>query len=337
MEIEGDLSVVEPLLAEPATNRYVIYPLKYLDVWEMYKKSINSIWTVEEVDLSKDDWQQLPPHWQEFIGKILAFFAASDGLVNENLVSNFATEMQVPEVGFFYTFQAAMENIHSEMYSLLIETYIKDPRQKEKMFNAIEQMPCVAKKAEWAKQWMNPKKATFAERLVAFAAVEGIMFSGSFAAIFWLKTHKHINLPGLMFSNELISRDEGLHCDFACLLYTKYIKNTLSLQRVKEILSGAVEVEKEFIRDALPVPLLGMNADLMGQYIEFVANRLYSELTQDDSKMYRVDNPFSFMHQISMEGKTNFFERRVSEYQRMGGVATTNHHQQSVFSMDEEF
>uniref|UniRef100_A0A8V0XFV0 Ribonucleoside-diphosphate reductase subunit M2 n=1 Tax=Gallus gallus TaxID=9031 RepID=A0A8V0XFV0_CHICK len=305
----------EPLLRENP-RRFVIFPIQYHDIWQMYKKAEASFWTAEEVDLSKDlqHWESLKPEEKYFISHVLAFFAASDGIVNENLVERFSQEVQVTEARCFYGFQIAMENIHSEMYSLLIDTYIKDSKEREFLFNAIETLPCVKKKADWAIRWIGDKKATYGERVVAFAAVEGIFFSGSFASIFWLK--KRGLMPGLTFSNELISRDEGLHCDFACLMFKHLIRKP-SEERVKEIIMNAVLIEQEFLTEALPVKLIGMNCTLMKQYIEFVADRLMLEL--GFRKIYKVENPFDFMENISLEGKTNFFEKRV-ELEIHGGL-----------------
>nr|prf ribonucleotide reductase [Homo sapiens] len=290
-----------------------------------------SFWTAEEVDLSKDiqHWESLKPEERYFISHVLAFFAASDGIVNENLVERFSQEVQITEARCFYGFQIAMENIHSEMYSLLIDTYIKDPKEREFLFNAIETMPCVKKKADWALRWIGDKEATYGERVVAFAAVEGIFFSGSFASIFWLK--KRGLMPGLTFSNELISRDEGLHCDFACLMF-KHLVHKPSEERVREIIINAVRIEQEFLTEALPVKLIGMNCTLMKQYIEFVADRLMLEL--GFSKVFRVENPFDFMENISLEGKTNFFEKRVGEYQRMGVMSSPT---ENSFTLDADF
>nr|3VPN_A Chain A, Ribonucleoside-diphosphate reductase subunit M2 [Homo sapiens]3VPN_B Chain B, Ribonucleoside-diphosphate reductase subunit M2 [Homo sapiens] len=281
----------EPLLRENP-RRFVIFPIEYHDIWQMYKKAEASFWTAEDVDLSKDiqHWESLKPEERYFISHVLAFFAASDGIVNENLVERFSQEVQITEARCFYGFQIAMENIHSEMYSLLIDTYIKDPKEREFLFNAIETMPCVKKKADWALRWIGDKEATYGERVVAFAAVEGIFFSGSFASIFWLK--KRGLMPGLTFSNELISRDEGLHCDFACLMF-KHLVHKPSEERVREIIINAVRIEQEFLTEALPVKLIGMNCTLMKQYIEFVADRLMLEL--GFSKVFRVENPFDFM------------------------------------------
>ncbi|XP_043284913.1 ribonucleoside-diphosphate reductase subunit M2 B [Venturia canescens] len=305
---------LEPLLRENP-KRFVIFPIQWQDIWDMYKKAEASFWTVDEVDLSKDysDWKNLNKDERHFISHVLAFFAASDGIVNENLVERFSQEVQVTEARCFYGFQVAMENVHSEMYSLLIETYIKNPNEKDFLFNAIENLPCVAKKANWALNWINNDEATFAERVVAFAAVEGIFFSGSFAAIFWLK--KRGIMPGLTFSNELISRDEGLHCDFACLMF-KHIVQKPTEERVISIIRDAVTIEQEFLTEALPVNMIGMNCDLMKTYIEFVADRLLGEL--DCPKIYNSENPFDFMEHISLEGKTNFFEKKVGEYQKWG-------------------
>ncbi|NXK23583.1 RIR2 reductase, partial [Arenaria interpres] len=320
----------EPLLRENP-RRFVIFPIQYHDIWQMYKKAEASFWTAEEVDLSKDlqHWESLKPEEKYFISHVLAFFAASDGIVNENLVERFSQEVQITEARCFYGFQIAMENIHSEMYSLLIDTYIKDSKEREFLFNAIETLPCVKKKADWAMCWIGDKKATYGERVVAFAAVEGIFFSGSFASIFWLK--KRGLMPGLTFSNELISRDEGLHCDFACLMFKHLIRKP-SEERVKEIIMNAVLIEQEFLTEALPVNLIGMNCTLMKQYIEFVADRLMLEL--GFKKIYRVENPFDFMENISLEGKTNFFEKRVGEYQRMGVMSKPA---DNSFTLDAEF
>lgn len=320
----------EPILKEDP-RRFVLFPIQHDDIWSFYKKSEASFWTAEEIDLGPDlhDWEhKLNDDERYFIKHVLAFFAASDGIVNENLAENFVAEVQYTEAKFFYGFQIAMENIHSETYSLLIDTYIKDKAEKDKLFNAIETMDCVKKKAEWALNWID--NGSFAERLVAFAAVEGIFFSGSFCSIFWLK--KRGLMPGLSFSNELISRDEGMHCDFACLLYNDHVINKLSKETVTKIIRDAVDIEKEFVSESLPVSLIGMNAKLMQQYIEFVADRLLSELNCD--KIYNSENPFDFMEMISLQGKTNFFEKRVAEYQK-AGVASGSESQ--VFKMDEDF
>jgi ribonucleoside-diphosphate reductase beta chain len=317
------------LLLQENKERFVLLPIKYPEIWKMYKQHEASFWTAEEIDLSADlvDWEKLSADEQHFVKHVLAFFAASDGIVNENLAVNFMKEVQLPEARCFYGFQIMMENIHSETYSLLIDTYIKDVEEKKYLFNAIETVPCVQKKAEWALRWIN--EGSFAERLVAFAAVEGIFFSGSFCSIFWLK--KRGLMPGLSFSNELISRDEGLHCDFACLLYGM-LENKLSTQQIHTIIRDAVKNEHEFVSDALPVSLIGMNAKLMCQYIEFVADRLLVALGYP--KIYNVSNPFDFMDTISLQGKTNFFEKRVGEYQKAGVM---NSAEQQAFKLDEDF
>lgn len=323
--------ITEPLLQDNK-DRFVIFPIQHNDIWQFYKNAEASFWTAEEVDLSPDlhDWQnKLNDNERFFISRVLAFFAASDGIVNENLAINFLQEVQYPEARCFYGFQIMIENIHSEMYSLLIDTYVKDPAEKDYLLRAIETIPCVTKKAKWALRWIT--KGSFAERLIAFAAVEGIFFSGSFCSIFWLK--KRGLMPGLTFSNELISRDEGLHCDFACSLYVNHLQNKLSEETIREIIVDAVAIEKEFVTDALPVKLIGMNAELMCQYIEFVADRLLVAL--GCNKVWNATNPFDFMELISLQGKTNFFERRVGEYQKTG-VAQTNS-EQNTFSLDEDF
>ena len=319
---------MEPLLAENP-NRFVLFPIQNDEVWQYYKKSQASFWTAEEIDLSQDqkDWNTLNDNERHFIKHVLAFFAASDGIVNENLAVNFMQEVQMPEARCFYGFQIMMENIHSETYSLLIDTYIKDPKEKDYLFNALETVPAVQKKGEWALKWINSEN--FAERLVAFAAVEGIFFSGSFCSIFWLK--KRGLMPGLTFSNELISRDEGLHCDFACLLYS-YLQNKLSEERVQSIIADAVRIEQEFVTDALPVSLIGMNAKNMAHYIEFVADRLLVAL--GCAKIYNTANPFDFMEMISVQGKTNFFEKRVAEYQKAGVMSERT---DNMFSLNEDF
>lgn len=321
--------MTEPILQENK-ERFVLFPIKHKDIWEMYKKCEQSFWTAEEIDLSPDlvDWNsKLNDDERHFIKHVLAFFAASDGIVNENLAVNFMSEVQYPEARCFYGYQIMIENIHSETYSLLIDTYIKDPAERHKLFNAIDTVPCVSKKADWALRWIS--NGSFAERLIAFAAVEGIFFSGSFCSIFWLK--KRGLMPGLSFSNELISRDEGMHCDFACLLYSQLV-NKMPEQQVKNIITNAVEIEKEFVTDALPVRLIGMNADMMRQYIEFVADRLLAALGY--SKVYNAANPFDFMELISLQGKTNFFEKRVGEYKKASvGVGKAD----NVFKLDEDF
>lgn len=325
----------EPLLMENP-QRFVLFPLQYKEIWRMYKQQVASFWTAEEIDLSQDlvDWERLGKGERHFIKHVLAFFAASDGIVLENLAERFMSDVQVPEARCFYGFQIAMENIHSETYSLLIDTYIDDPNEKDILFNAVDNFPVIKKKAQWALKWINGSDS-FAERLVAFAAVEGIFFSGSFCAIFWLK--KRSLLPGLTFSNELISRDEGLHCDFACLLYS-YLKNSLDQARIHEIISEAVEIEKEFIADALPVELIGMNSKLMCRYIEFCADRLVFSLGYP--KLYNTANPFDWMDLISMQGKTNFFEKRVGDYQKANVMTKVNkaaEGQGSAFDLDADF
>ena len=308
------MSVVEPILQENK-DRFVIFPIQHNDLWEWYKKQEACIWTAEEIDLHEDlnDWNnKLNDDEKYFIKHILAFFAASDGIVNENLAENFVNEVQYSEAKFFYGFQIMMENIHSETYSLLIDTYVKDEKEKNILFQAIENFPAIKKKADWALKWIE--SPSFAERLIAFAAVEGIFFSGSFCSIFWLK--KRGLMPGLTFSNELISRDEGMHCDFAVHLHKNHIVNKVSKERITEIIVDALNIEREFITESLPASLIGMNAKLMTQYLEFVTDRLLVEL--DCDKVYNSSNPFDFMDMISLQGKTNFFEKRVSEYQKAG-------------------
>jgi ribonucleoside-diphosphate reductase beta chain len=319
----------EEILLKENKDRFVILPINYPTIWEHYKRHEASFWTAEEIDLSSDlkDWANLNDGERHFISHILAFFAASDGIVNENLAINFMNEVQLPEARFFYGFQIMMENIHSETYALLIDTYIKDPKEKDHLFHAIETVPAVQKKAEWALRWID--NGSFAERLVAFAAVEGIFFSGSFCSIFWLK--KRGLMPGLTFSNELISRDEGLHCEFACLMYSM-LETKLSNEDVVKIITDAVEIEKEFVSEALPVGLIGMNADLMQSYIECVADTWISELGY--AKIYNTANPFDFMEMISLQGKTNFFEKRVGDYQKAGVM---NGGDTQTFSMDDDF
>lgn len=325
------MSVEEPILQDNK-DRFVLFPIEHHDIWEFYKKSEASFWTAEEIDLSQDltDWENLTADEQHFIKHVLAFFAASDGIVNENLAEHFVSEVQYTEAKFFYGFQIAVENIHSETYSLLIDTYVKEPKEKDGLLHAIETLDCVKKKADWALKWID--NGSFQERLIAFAAVEGIFFSGSFCSIFWLK--KRGLMPGLTFSNELISRDEGLHCDFACLLYTKHVVNKLPKEKIVEIIRDAVDIEKEFVTDALPVKLIGMNAELMCQYIEFVADRLLDEL--DCPKVFGSTNPFDFMEMISLQGKTNFFEKRVGDYQKAGVMKNTEDTSER-FSLDEDF
>lgn len=324
------MNSTKEFLLEENKKRFVLFPIRHKEVWDMYKKAEASFWTAEEIDLSHDqtDWEKLNDNERHFISHVLAFFAASDGIVNENLAVRFSNEVQIPEARCFYGFQIAMENIHSETYSLLIDTYIKDPVQKDKLFNAFETVPAVKKKADWALKWIN-NTSSFAERLVAFAAVEGIFFSGSFCSIFWLK--KRGLMPGLTFSNELISRDEGLHCDFACLLYSM-LENKLSQDTIHKIIGDAVTIEKEFICEALPVNLIGMNSEMMSQYIEFVADRSLQSLGYD--KMYNTKNPFDWMELISLQGKTNFFEKRVAEYQKAGVM---NDKADQVFTLEAEF
>lgn len=319
----------EPLLQE-THNRFVLFPIDEPEIWEMYKKHEACFWTTEEIDLSQDqkDWENLTDDERHFIKHVLAFFAASDGIVNENLVLNFMHEVQVPEARCFYGFQIAMENIHSETYSLLIDTYIKEPEEKTRLFNAIETVPAVKKKADWALRWIDNAPG-FAERLVAFAAVEGVFFSGSFCAIFWLK--KRGLMPGLSFSNELISRDEGMHTDFACLLYRK-LQNKLPDETIYSIIKEAVEIEHEFITEALPVSLIGMNAEAMKQYICFVADRLLVTLGYE--KAYNEKNPFPWMDMINLQGKTNFFEKRVGDYQKSGVMSGK---EKQVFTLNEDF
>jgi len=325
----------EPMLAENK-QRFVLFPIKHPQIWEMYKKAEASFWTAEEIDLAHDmtDWEKLSKDEKHFVSHVLAFFAASDGIVNENLVERFASEVQMPEARCFYGFQIAMENIHSETYSLLIDTYIRDNAQRDHLLNAIETVPCVQKKAEWALKWISNSNR-FAERLVAFAVVEGIFFSGSFCAIFWLK--KRGLMPGLTFSNELISRDEGMHCDFACLLYSM-LNEQLSEETVHAIVGDAVVHEKEFVCSALSCDLIGMNSKMMAQYIEFVADRLLVAL--GCSKLYNSGNPFDWMELISLQGKTNFFEKRVGEYQKAGVMSSLENKenpQNNDFALDADF
>lgn len=327
--MQESYSIPEPILRENP-NRFVLFPIEHHDIWEMYKKQEACIWTAEEIDLAQDlnDWRnKLNDDERYFVKNVLAFFAASDGIVNENLAENFVAEVQYTEAKFFYGFQIMMENIHSETYSLLIDTYIQDPAEKDKLFRAIETIPAVKKKAEWALKWISSPH--FQERLIAFAAVEGIFFSGSFCSIFWLK--KRGLMPGLSFSNELISRDEGMHCDFAVMLHNNHLANKVSEERIKEIITSALEIEKEFITESLPVRLIGMNADLMKQYLEFVADRLLVDL--GCSKVFNSENPFDFMTNISLQGKTNFFEKRVGEYQKSGVMNKS----EDAFIFNEDF
>ena len=322
----------EPLLKENA-KRWVLDPNdRHKDIWQMYKKAEASFWTVEEIDLSHDrrDWLKLSGNEKYFIKHVLAFFAASDGIVNENLLDNFASECQYADVRCFYGNQIFMENIHSEMYANLIDSYVRNKEEKIKLFSAIENFEAIKQKADWCLQWTHRELASFAERLVAFSACEGIFFSGSFCSIFWLK--KRGLMPGLCSSNEFISRDEGLHCDFACLLYKRYLVNKLPERRVQKIIKDAVNIEKKFVKEALPVELIGMNSNLMAQYVEFCADRLLQSLGV--SKVFNATNPFEWMTMISLQGKTNFFEKRVSEY-AVSGVGVDQEDQQ--FKMDEEF
>lgn len=336
--VDGPSSYVEEKASEPLLDvnpqRFTMFPVKYDDIWQYYKKAEASFWTAEEVDLSDDrkHWESLTDDEKHFISHVLAFFAASDGIVLENLAVRFMKDVQVPEARAFYGFQVAIENIHSEMYSLLIDTYIRDTKEKQFLFKAIENIPCVRKKAEWAMRWIDSSEG-FGERLIAFACIEGIFFSGSFCAIYWLK--KRGLMPGLTFSNELISRDEGLHRDFACLLFG-YLNEKPAPEVVRRIVEEAVAIEKEFVCESLPCNLVGMNAELMSEYIEFVADHLLGQLGMD--KSYGTANPFDWMELISLQGKTNFFEKRVGEYQKsgvMGGLAATGAAHE--FTTDEDF
>jgi ribonucleoside-diphosphate reductase beta chain len=333
LEIQNDeiMAAVEPILQENK-DRFVIFPIKHHDIWEWYKKMEASFWTAEEIDLHQDltDWNdKLSADEKYFIKHILAFFAASDGIVNENLAENFVNEVQYSEAKFFYGFQIMMENIHSETYSLLIDTYVKDEAEKDQLFRAIEVFPAIKKKAEWALKWIDSD--SFAERLIAFAAVEGIFFSGAFCSIYWLK--KRGLMPGLTFSNELISRDEGVHCDFAVHLHNHHLVNKVSTERIQEIILDALNIEREFVTESLPVSLIGMNSKLMTQYLEFVTDRLLVEL--NCPKEFNVTNPFDFMDMISLQGKTNFFEKRVSEYQKAGVLNAED--QETKISFDADF
>jgi ribonucleoside-diphosphate reductase beta chain len=324
------MSQIEPILQENK-NRFVIFPIKHHDIWEQYKMMEASFWTAEEIDLSQDlnDWNnKLNDDERYFIKHILAFFAASDGIVNENLAENFVNEVQYAEAKFFYGFQIMMENIHSETYSLLIDTYVKDENEKSELFNALDVFPAIRKKADWALKWIESD--SFAERLIAFAAVEGIFFSGAFCSIYWLK--KRGLMPGLTFSNELISRDEGVHCDFAVHLHNHHLINKVPKERIRSIIVDALNIEREFITESLPVSLIGMNAGLMTQYLEFVADRLLVELGCD--REYNVANPFDFMDMISLQGKTNFFEKKVAEYQKSGVKVTEGDSQKISFDAD---
>jgi len=321
----------EPLQRENP-YRFVLFPIQYNDIWRKYKEQESCIWTLEEIDLGNDmqDWVKLNDGERHFIKHVLAFFAGSDGIVIENLALRFMSDVKIPEARAFYGFQLMMENIHSETYSVLLDTYITDTQEKVRLLHAIQTIPCIQKKAEWAVRWIG-SQSSFQERLVAFAAVEGIFFSGSFCALFWLK--KRGVMPGLTFSNELISRDEGLHTDFACLLYNFHIKHKLRPARIEQIITEAVDIEREFICDALPVRLIGMNAELMAQYIEFVADRLLVSLGQE--KHYNSTNPFDFMEMISLQGKTNFFEKKVGEYQKAGVMSSEG--TLKKFSLSEDF
>jgi ribonucleoside-diphosphate reductase beta chain len=324
------MSLPEPILQENK-NRFVIFPIKHHDIWDWYKKMEASFWTAEEIDLHQDlnDWNnKLSEDEKYFIKHILAFFAASDGIVNENLAENFVNEVQYAEAKFFYGFQIMMENIHSETYSLLIDTYVKDDAEKDQLFNALDVFPAIKKKADWALKWIESD--SFAERLIAFAAVEGIFFSGAFCSIFWLK--KRGLMPGLTFSNELISRDEGVHCDFAVHLHNHHLVNKVSKDRIKQIIVDALDIEREFITESLPVSLIGMNSALMTQYLEFVTDRLLVELGCE--RVYNGSNPFDFMDMISLQGKTNFFEKRVSEYQKAGVMNKDTDAQKISFDAD---
>ncbi len=324
------MSQIEPILQENK-NRFVIFPIKHQDIWEFYKSMEASFWTAEEIDLSQDlnDWNnKLSEDEKYFVKHILAFFAASDGIVNENLAENFVNEVQYAEAKFFYGFQIMMENIHSETYSLLIDTYVKDEAEKTELFTAIDVFPAIKKKAEWALKWIESD--SFAERLIAFAAVEGIFFSGSFCSIFWLK--KRGLMPGLTFSNELISRDEGVHCDFAVHLHNHHLVNKVPKERIREIIVDALNIEREFITESIPVSLIGMNATLMTQYLEFVTDRLLVEL--ECEREYNTANPFDFMDMISLQGKTNFFEKKVAEYQKAGVMNTDSDAQKISFDAD---
>lgn len=323
---------LEPILTENP-GRFVIFPIQHDDIWQFYKKHESTFWTAEEIHLTEDlqDWERLNDNERHFIKYVLAFFAASDGIVNENIAENFVREVQYTEAKFFYGFQIMMENIHSETYSLLINTYIKESAERDFLFNAIDNIPAVKKKAEWALRWIS--NATFQERLIAFAAVEGIFFSGSFCAIFWLA--KRGIMKGLSFSNELISRDEGLHCDFACLLYNKHVVNKLDPDTLQTIITDAVTIEKEFVTDSLPVSLIGMNAELMCQYIEFVADRLLVAL--GNPKVYNAQNPFPFMEMLSLQGKTNFFERKVGDYAKSGVATGEQAGASKNFTIDADF
>lgn len=328
--------MVKSELLQKQDNRYVLFPIKYFDIWEMYKKQVASFWTAEEIDLKQDltDWKKLTDDERYFIKHILAFFAGSDGIVLENIAQRFMTDVEIPEVRCAYGIQIAVENIHSETYSLLIDTYVKDEQEKKYLFNAINTFPCIAKKAQWAIKWINDTESNFQTRLLAFAIVEGIFFSGSFCSIFWLK--KRGLMPGLSFSNQLISRDEGMHTDFAVLLYNNYIHpdEKLDTEVIYDMFREAVAIEKDFIIESLPCKLIGMNSELMSDYIEFVADYLLTQLNLP--KLFHKENPFSFMEYISLEGKTNFFENRVSEYSK-ANISMTGEDNEKVFSTTEDF
>ena len=321
-------TTTEPLLT-PDDNRFVMFPIKYDDIWQMYKKQVDCFWRAEEIDLSKDmnDWNSLNADEQMFLSMILAFFAASDGIVLENLAERFMSEVQVSEARAFYGFQIAMENIHSQVYSMLIETYVKNEEEKSRLFNAINVFPCIKRKSDWAQKWIHDNRSSFATRLVAFACVEGIFFSGAFCSIYWMK--KRGLMPGLTFSNELISRDEALHCEFAILLYSKLVKK-MSKTKFNDLIKEAVGIETEFICDALPCRLIGMNSLLMTEYIQFVADRLCLQMGYE--KIYNAKNPFDFMELISLEGKTNFFERSVGDYALANKTISCD-----VFELNEDF
>jgi ribonucleoside-diphosphate reductase beta chain len=331
-EKEKKEQFLEPIL-RPNDGRFVLFPIEHDDIWQFYKKAEASFWTAEEIDLLQDlkDWETLNENERFFIKNVLAFFAASDGIVNENLAENFLSEVQYTEAKFFYGFQVAIENIHSETYSLLIDTYVKDKSESDRLFNAIETIPAVKKKAEWALKWIESE--SFAERLIAFAAVEGIFFSGSFCSIFWLK--KRGLMPGLSFSNELISRDEGLHCDFAVHLHNNHLVNKVSEERIREIIESALEIEKEFITESLPVSLIGMNSKLMSEYLEYVADRLLIDLKC--KPLYGTKNPFDFMSNIALENKTNFFEKRVAEYAKSNVGKSADDNSLSFDGDDDDF
>lgn len=322
------------LLLTPEKDRLTIFPLKHQAIWDMYKKAVSCFWTSEEIDLSKDydDWVKLSDNERKFIKGVLAFFSSSDTIVNMNLAERFVNEVQPLEARFFYNFQEAIENIHSEVYSLLIDTYLKDPKEKNETFHAVENSPAIRRKADWCMKWINDREAPFAQRLIAFAIVEGVFFSGSFCAIFWIKEKG--KMPGLCFSNELISRDEAMHVEFAVLL-SSYIQERLPAETVAGMMEDAVRVEKNFILDCMPCALLGMNSELMGTYIEFVADRLLTQLGYE--KIYHARNPFPFMERISIETKSNFFEARVGEYAKANVGGKSDPTQLYEFSLDADF